>query len=72
MQGRQKEKLYFVLFGSIPSTFYGNTHKVRQQMDKQFNLEPPKLRLHQLTKRLDAKIVPHISSLLRDLGVIFD
>ena len=40
-------------------------------MDKQFNLEPPKLRLHKLTKKLDAKIVPHISSLLRDLGVIF-
>ena len=41
-------------------------------MYKQFNLEPPKLRLYQLTKNLTAKIAPHISSALRDLGVIFD
>ena len=41
-------------------------------MDKQFNLEPPKLRLYQLTKIIAAKIAPHISSALRDLGVIFD
>ena len=41
-------------------------------MDKQFNLEPPKLRLYQLTKNLAAKIAPHISSALRDLDLIFD
>ena len=41
-------------------------------MDKQFNLEPPKLHLCQLTKSLAAKIAPRVSSALRDLGVIFD
>ena len=41
-------------------------------MYKQFNLEPPKLRLYQLTKRLAAKTLPYISSDLRYLGVIFD
>ena len=41
-------------------------------MDKQFNLEPPNLRLYQLTKTLAANILPRISSELRDLGVIFD
>ena len=35
-------------------------------------MEPPKLRLCQLTKNLAAKIAPHISCALRDLGVIFD
>ena len=35
-------------------------------------MEPPKLRLCQLTKNLAAKIAPHISSSLRDLGAIFD
>ena len=41
-------------------------------MDKKINLEPPKLRLYQLTKNLASKIASHISSDLRDLGVIFD
>ena len=41
-------------------------------MDKKFNLEPPKLRLYQLTKKLAAKIAPHVYSDLRVLGVIFD
>ena len=43
-----------------------------QQLDKQYNLEPPTLRLYQLPKTLDAKIALHISSALRYLGVIFD
>ena len=41
-------------------------------MEKQLNLGPPELRLYQLLKKLDDKIVHHISSALRDLGVIFD
>ena len=41
-------------------------------MDKQFNLEPPKLRLYQLIKNIAAEIVPHIYSALIDLGVICD
>ena len=35
-------------------------------------MEPPKLQLYQLTKNLAANIAPHISSALRDLGVIYD
>ena len=35
-------------------------------------MEPPKLHLYQLTKNIAAKILPHVSSALRDLGVIFD
>ena len=41
-------------------------------MYKLFDLEPPKLRLHQSTKKIAAKIASHIFSALRDLGVIFD
>ena len=41
-------------------------------MNKDLNLEPPKLRLYQLPKHLAAEIAPHISSALRDLSVIFD
>ena len=41
-------------------------------MDKHFNLEPPMLRLYQLTKNIAAKIESHISSALRYLGAIFD
>ena len=41
-------------------------------MEKKFNLGPPKLRLYELTKKLDAKIAPHIYFSLRYLGVIFD
>ena len=35
-------------------------------------MEPPKLRLYQLTKLLAAKIAPHIYYALRYLSVIFD
>ena len=35
-------------------------------------MEPPKLRLYQLTKNIAAKIELHIFYALRDLGVIFD
>ena len=67
-----KNYLCFVRIGPIPSASPGNNDTERQQLDKEFNLEPPKLRLYELTKKLAAKIAPHISSSLRDLGVIFD
>ena len=35
-------------------------------------MEPPTLRLYQLTKNLTAKITPHLYSTLRDLGVIIN
>ena len=35
-------------------------------------MEPPKLCMYQLTKNIAAKILPRISSALRDLGVIFE
>ena len=41
-------------------------------MEKQFSFEPMKLRLYQLRRNIAAKIAPHTSSALRDLGVIFD
>ena len=41
-------------------------------MDKEINLEPSNIRLYQLTKIISAEILSHISSNLRDLGVIFD
>ena len=41
-------------------------------MDKQSNLEQPKLQLYQLTKNIAAKIGPRISFALRVLGMIFD
>ena len=41
-------------------------------MDKDFNLKLPTLRLYHLTKNIAAEIAPHISSALRDLGVIFE
>ena len=40
-------------------------------MVKDFNMEPPKLRLCELTKLISDYIAPHISFALRDLGVIF-
>ena len=63
-----KLKVHFFRIGSIPSTSSVNTHMGY----KQFNLEPPKLRLYQLTKNLAVKILPHVSYALRYLGVIFD
>ena len=35
-------------------------------MDKHFNLEPPKLRLYQLTETFDAKIAPHVRGAFHD------
>ena len=67
-----KNNVQFLCIGYIPSTSSGNTHISRHHLDKQFNLEPKKLQLCQPTKKLAAKIAPHISSALRYLGVIFD
>ena len=68
----RKLNVYFIHIGSIPITSYVNTLTERQHLDKNINLEPPKLRLYQLTKNIAAKIEPHIYSTLRDLRVIFD
>ena len=65
-----RQNVNFVPIGYIPSTLSGNPHISRQHPDQEFNLEPPKLRLCQITKNISDKIVPHISSALRDLGVI--
>ena len=62
-----KKNVYFVRIGYIPSTSSGNPHISRQHLDKEFNLEPPKLRLYQLTKNVSANIAPRISSALKDL-----
>ena len=40
-------------------------------MYKKYNLEPPKLRLYQLTQNIATKIAPHIFSAMMDLGMIF-
>ena len=37
-----KLNVHFFCIGSIPSTSSENPHIARQQMDKQFNFEPPK------------------------------
>ena len=62
----------FVYIGSIPITSSRNPHITEHQMYKLFDLEPPKLRLHQSTKKVAAKIAYHISSALRYLGVDFE
>ena len=67
-----KKNVCFIRIWSIPSTSSGNPHIESQQLDKQFNLEPPKLQLYQLTKNISDKIVSRIYSALRDLSVIFD
>ena len=67
-----KLNVHFVPIGSLPRNSSGNTYIESQQRNKQFNLEPPKLRLYQPTKILAVKIFPRISSALRDLDVIFD
>ena len=65
-----KKNIHFFRIGSIPSTSSGNNHKSMHQSDKCFNLETPKLQLYQITKMLAADIVPHVYSVLRDIGVI--
>ena len=67
-----KKNVHFPHIGYISITSYVNNHISRHHLEKKFNLEPPKLRLYQLTKKLAAKIAPHISSAMRGLGVVFD
>ena len=67
-----KNIAHFVFIFNISSNSYENFHIATQHLEKQFNLEPPKLRLYQMTKALAAKIAPHVSSALRDLSVNFD
>ena len=67
-----KNNVHVVHIGSIPITSYVNPYISRKHPDKQFNLEPPKLRMYQVTKKVASKIAPHIYSDLRYLGVIFD
>ena len=45
-----KNNVHFVRIGSISRNSYGNPHMTRKHMDKQFNLEPPKLLMYQLPK----------------------
>ena len=47
-----KNNVYFVPIDSTPRTSSGKIHISRHQLDKELNLEPPKLRLYQLTKIL--------------------
>ena len=70
--GWEKRKYIYFHIGSTPRPSSKNTHIARQKLYRQLNLEPPKLWLCQLTKKLATKIAPHISSALRYLGVIFD
>ena len=67
-----KKDLHFFHIWSIPSTSSGNSYISRQQLDKQFNLEPQNIYLYQLTKHFADNIVPRISYALRDLGGNFD
>ena len=67
-----RKNVHFFHIGSIPSTSSGNPFVASHHLDQQFNLEPTKLRLYQITQNITAKIAPHISSALRDLGMIFD
>ena len=71
IQGGQKESIFFHIgYTTIPSSV--QLQISRQQLDKEFNLEPPKLRLYQIIKNPVAKIVPHIYSSLGYLSVIIE
>ena len=67
-----RKKVHFFHIGSLPIASSVKLHISSQIMDKKVNLEPPKLRLCQLTQNIAAKISPHLYFALRDLGVIFD
>ena len=67
-----KKDAHFISIGYIPNTSYVNPNTARQQLEKQFNLERTEIRLYQLIKNLAAKMAPHISSALIDLGVNVD
>ena len=62
----------FFHIGSISSPSFVKIHTVRHNLDKVYNLEPPKVRLYQPTKNHAAEIAPRISLALIYLGVIFE
>ena len=64
-----KMNICFVRIGSIPSTSSGNPHIVAGQRVEFGTTKDTSV---QTNKNLAAEIVPHISSALIDLGVIFD
>ena len=64
--------MYIFHIGSILSPSSGNPNVSRQQLENSLDLEPQKLRMYQLTIPLAADITLHVSSLLRDLGMIFE
>ena len=71
IQGGQKERIFF-RFGYIPRPSSVQLHISSHHLDKELNLEPPKLHLYHLTNNLAAYIAPQIYSALRYLGVIFE
>ena len=61
-----KNNVFFHI-GYIPSPSSVNIHISRHHLDKDFDLQPQKLCLYQLTKNIAIDIAPHIPSDLRDL-----
>ena len=66
------KKGIFFCIGYIPSSSSIHPHLESYHLDKEYYSETPNLHLYQLTKNIAADIVPHISSVLRDLSVIFE
>ena len=64
--GKKNIHFVFIWFMTINSSV--NPHISRQHLYKQFS---PKLCLYQQTKHIASKITPHVSSTLRDIGLIF-
>ena len=60
-----KKNVYIFHIGYIPRPSYVKLHIERHQLEKWFNLKPQNLCLYQLTKHIDAEIVPHLYNALR-------
>ena len=67
-----KKNVHFVCIKYILRPSSVNPYLARKQLGEEFNSEPRNLCIYQPTKNISANIVPHISSTLRDLCVIFD
>ena len=67
-----KTNVYLFHNESTPIPSLGHICISSHQLYKDLNLELPNLCLHQLTKQFSAKILPHISSVLRNLGVVVE
>ena len=65
-----KKNVYFPPIGSLPNPSPVQSHLSMYHVDKELNLELPKLRLYQ-PKNIAAEILPRIYSALIDLGVVF-